>query len=91
MVHDMEGKDLLFFIRKILERSDTTADQNRFFVSKSEILWRLLSKAEKTKVKSSGRLGVVVMDQRGEKYDMKMKYWKSLNMIVLNSRWREFM
>ena len=68
-----------------------TTDQNRFFVLKSEILWKLLSKVEKTTVNSRGRLGVVVVDLRGEKYDMKKKYWKSLNMIVLNSRWREFM
>ena len=91
MIHNMEGKDLLFVIRKILERSDTAIDQNRFFVPKSEVLWGLLSEAEKTAVKGGGGLGVVVVDPRGGKYDMKLKYWKSLNMIVLNSSgWREF-
>ena len=46
----MEGKDLIFVIRKILERSNIDTGQNKIFVPNSEVLWGLLSEAEKTAV-----------------------------------------
>ena len=36
MIHNMGGRDRVFLTRKILERSDVDAGQNRFFVPKSE-------------------------------------------------------
>ena len=46
----MEGKDLIFVIRKILERSNIDTGQNKFCVPNSEVLWGLLSEAEKAVV-----------------------------------------
>ena len=38
-IHEMEGKDQIFILGKILEWSDTAAAENRFLVPKSEVLW----------------------------------------------------
>ena len=74
-----------------MERSDTDPGQNRFFIPNNEVLWGLLSEAEKATVESSDGLGVVVVDPRGRKYYMKLTKWMSLNKIVLNlSGWRKF-
>ena len=88
-IHDMEGKNLHFVTRKIFERSDIATDQNKIFISKSEVLWGFLSNGEKTLVEGRKGLRVIVVDSRGWKYSIKLKKWKSLNQIVLNGGWRK--
>ena len=89
MIHNMEGRDQVFFTRKILEGSDVDAGQNRFFVPKSEVLWGVLSEEEKREVEGGGGVEVMVVDPRGGKYTMRLKKWVSLNKVVLNSGWRK--
>ena len=89
MIHNMEGRDQVFVTRKILERSDVDAGQNRFFVPKSEVLWAVLSEEEKREVEGRRGVEVMVLDPRGRKYTMRLKKWVSLNKVVLNSGWRK--
>ena len=76
----MEGRDQVFVTRKILERSDVDAGQNR---------WGVLSEEEKREVEGGGGVEVMVIDPRGGKYTMRLKKWVSLNKVVLNSGWRK--
>ena len=88
-IHDMEGRDQVFVTTKILERSDTDAGQNRFFIPKSEVLWGVLTEEERTQVEGGGGVEAMVVDPRGWKYNMRLKKWVSLNKVVLNSGWRK--
>ncbi|KAL6311563.1 hypothetical protein AAG906_025868 [Vitis piasezkii] len=88
-IHDMEGRDQVFVTTKILERSDTDAGQNRFFIPKSEVLWGVLTAEERRQVEGGGGVEAMVVDPRGWKYNMRLKKWVSLNKVVLNSGWRK--
>ena len=72
-IHDMEGKNLHFVTIMIFEQSDIATYHNRFFISKSEVLWGLFSNGEKTLVEGRKGLRVMVVNSRGGKYSIKLK------------------
>ncbi|KAJ9681215.1 hypothetical protein PVL29_020204 [Vitis rotundifolia] len=65
----MEREGSGFVTRKILERSDTDASQNRFFIPKSE----------KREVEGGEGVETMVVDPKGGKYSMGLKKWVGLS------------
>lgn len=79
-----------FLYRKRLEDADVKKSQNRLFISKSAKgnVMRVLKEEERVAVnEAKNGLVLTAMDVKGKLYELQLKKWPSLDMLVLNKGW----
>ncbi|KAJ9681214.1 hypothetical protein PVL29_020203 [Vitis rotundifolia] len=86
----MGGVDLALAMEKKLTTSDTKMGLGRLFITDGVVLWGQLSQEEQMKLLIPERyVEVEVVDPRGNRHEMKLRFWPSVKMLALNSGWNK--
>ena len=86
----MGGHDLAWAMSKKITASDVSRHQSRFLITNHEVLLGQLSEEEQRELeRPKGYVEVEVVDPRGSRNEMKLRFWNDEKVLVLNSGWNK--